>query len=91
MQKKNKKELQKLLQKNLPNKFLIIAECVRRKIDQKVISDMSNYDPWFVREISEIIEFEFVLEKNKISKRFIYELRSLDFLMKNFANLKLLY
>ncbi len=75
--KKNKKELLSLLKENLPNKFLIIAECVRRKIDQKVIADMSNYDPWFVREISEIIEFEFVLEKNKISKE-IY-LRAKEF------------
>ncbi len=68
LEKKNNKELITLLKENIPNKFLVIAECVRKKIDLKKISTSSNYDPWFVREIAEIVETENLLKKQLISK-----------------------
>ena len=68
LKKKNEKELIKLLEENRPNKFLIIAECIRRKIKSQIISKISNYDPWFVREIGEIILTENLLKNNNISK-----------------------
>ena len=61
--KKNKKTLLKLVDQNIPNKFLIIAECLRRGIPQQQISKKSGYDNWFLREISELIDTENQLKK----------------------------
>ncbi len=60
---KKKNEILKLLEKNLPNKFLIIAEALRRNIKINVIKQKSGYDNWFIREISEIIKYEKLLQK----------------------------
>ena len=79
LRKKTKKELIYLLKENLPNKFLIIAECVRKKIDLRKISEVSNFDPWFVREISELVEYEEFLKTNKISKNIYLEAKELGF------------
>ena len=68
MKKKSKSELIELLKENRPNKFLVIAECIRKKIDLKKIVDSSGYDPWFVREIYELVEYEKILKNKKISK-----------------------
>ena len=46
--KKNKNQLLELLRKNLPNKFLIIAESIRKKISIKNIVKHSQYDSWFI-------------------------------------------
>ena len=76
LEKKNKNQLINLLKENRPNKFLIIAECVRKKIDLTKIALASNYDPWFIREISEIIQTENII-KNKVISKEIY-LKSKD-------------
>ena len=61
--KENKKTLFKLVDQNIPNKFLIIAECLRRGIPLQQISKKSGYDNWFLREISELIDTENQLKK----------------------------
>ena len=70
-----------LLSKNLPNKFLIIAECIRRKISVETIVKKSGYDPWFVREISEIINTESLI-KHKMSLNIYLKAKVKDFLTK---------
>ncbi len=68
LKRKKNIELIKLLKENRPNKFLVIAECFRRKINLRTIEKASNYDPWFVREIAELIKTESLIKTNKISK-----------------------
>ena len=60
---KKKNEILKLLDVNLPNKFLIIAEALRRNIKINIIKQKSSYDHWFIREISEIIKYEKLLKR----------------------------
>ena len=60
----NKKELEKKLKKNLPNKILLVAEAIRKKINIKKIQKLSKIDNWFIEQIKEIVEVE-----NKIQKR----------------------
>jgi len=60
---KNKEKLKILLEKNLPNKFLIIAEALRKGIDVNTVIKKSKYDYWFIREIEEIVKLENVLKK----------------------------
>ena len=67
LKKKNTKQLINLLKENRPNKFLVLAECIRKKIKLSKIAEASNYDPWFIREISEIILTENLLRREKIS------------------------
>ncbi len=65
---KGNNELIQLLKENRPNKFLVIAECFRRKINLRTIEKASKYDPWFVREISEIINTENLIKRNTLSR-----------------------
>ena len=79
LRKKNKSELINLLKQNRPNKFLVIAECIRKKIDLQKIIYSSNYDPWFVREIYELVELEKVLRNKKISKEIYIQAKESGF------------
>ena len=60
----NKKDIKKKLKKNIPNKILLVAEAFRKKIDIKIIQNLSKIDPWFLEQIKEIVETE-----NKIQKK----------------------
>ena len=60
---KKKEQLKTLLEKNLPNKFLIIAEALRKGIDINTVIKKSKYDYWFIREIDEIVKLENTLKK----------------------------
>ncbi|MBC33959.1 MAG: carbamoyl phosphate synthase large subunit [Rickettsiales bacterium] len=64
---KKNSELIMLLKENLPNKFLIIAECLRRKIPTKKVVKNSMYDDWFVRQIQELVHTETLLKKEKFN------------------------
>ena len=67
---------------NLPNKFLIIAECIRRKVSIEKIVSKSGYDSWFVGEIREIINTESQI-KNGISSEVYLKAKVRGILMKN--------
>jgi len=60
----NKKNIEKELKKNIPNKILLIAEAFRKKIDIKKIQNLSRVDNWFLGQIKEIVE-----DENKIQKK----------------------
>ena len=78
LKEKNKDELLELLSKNLPNKFLIIAESIRKKISIENIIKYSQYDSWFIHEISEIIDFENILLKN-FNEEILLKAKSIGF------------
>ena len=50
----------------MPNKFLVISECIRKKISIDRIVKKSGYDEWFIREIAGIVETESLI-KQKMS------------------------
>jgi len=54
----NKKDIEKELKKNIPNKILLVAEAFRKKIDIRRIQTLSNIDNWFLQQIKEIVEAE---------------------------------
>ena len=54
----NKKDIEKELKKNIPNKILLVAEAFRKKIDIKKIQNLSKIDNWFLEQIKEIVEAE---------------------------------
>jgi len=60
----NKKDIEKELKKNIPNKILLVAEAFRKKINIKRIQNLSKIDHWFLEQIKEIVEVE-----NKIQKK----------------------
>ena len=60
----NKKEIEKELKKNIPNRILLAAEAFRKKINIKRIHQLCKIDPWFLEQIKEIVD-----EENKIQKR----------------------
>ncbi len=75
---KNKSELLNLLKKNLPNKFLVIAESFRKNIPIQNIVKNTKYDYWFVREISELVDAEKKLKK-KINDDIYLKSKSIGF------------
>jgi carbamoyl-phosphate synthase large subunit len=60
----NKKNIEKELKKNIPNKILLVAEAFRKKIDIKKIQNLSKIDNWFLEQIKELVD-----EENKIKKK----------------------
>ena len=52
----NKKEIEKKLRENIPNKLLLVAEAFRKKINIKRIHNLSKIDPWFLEQIKEIVD-----------------------------------
>ena len=43
----NKKQIEKKLIENIPNKILLVAEAIRKKINLKRIFTLCKIDPWF--------------------------------------------
>ena len=64
------KELKKKLGQNLPDKLIIVAEALRRKFNIKNIYKLTNIDPWFLEQISELIIEEKKLIKYGVPKTF---------------------
>ncbi len=87
LEKQNKSQLISLLKENRPNRFLVIAECIRKKINLKKIALVSGYDPWFIREISEIVEFENLIKSTKITKDIYLTAKSAGFSDEKIAQL----
>mgnify|MGYP001390082556 FL=1 len=85
----NKKEIEKKLKINIPNKLLLIAEAIRKKINLKKIQKLSGIDPWFLEQIKEIIEAENQIKKKGIPKEFneFNRLKSIGFSDKKIAQL----
>ena len=67
----NKKQIQKKLKENVPNKILIVAEAFRKKINIKKIQNLSKIDNWFLRQIKEIIDTEIKIKNKGLPKNFI--------------------
>ena len=85
----NKKEIEKKLKINIPNKLLLIAEAIRKKINLKKIQKLSGIDTWFLEQIKEIIEAENQIKKKGIPKEFneFNRLKSIGFSDKKIAQL----
>ncbi len=64
------KELKKKLGQNLPDKLIIVAEALRRKFYMKDIYKLTNIDPWFLEQISELVDEEINLKKNGVPNTF---------------------
>ncbi len=85
----SKKEIEKKLKINIPNKILLVAEAIRKKINLKKIQRFSGIDPWFLEQIKEIVEEENKLKKKGIPKKFedFNKLKSMGFSDKKIAEL----
>ena len=85
----NKKEIEKKLKINIPNKLLLVAEAIRKKINLEKIQKLSGIDPWFLEQIKEIIEAENQIKKRGIPKEFneFNRLKSIGFSDKKIAQL----
>ncbi len=70
LNKLSNKELSKKLSQNLPDKLIIVAEAFRRKINLKNIYKLTNIDPWFLEQISDLVKEEKKLSKNGMPKTF---------------------
>ncbi len=87
----NKKEIEKKLKINIPNKVLLVAEAIRKKINLKKIQKLSGIDPWFLDQIKEIVEEENKIKKDGVPKNFedFNKLKSMGFSDKKISELSL--
>ena len=51
----SKKQIEKKLKENIPNKILLVAEAIRKKINLNRIFALSKIDPWFLEQILSLI------------------------------------
>ncbi|MDC1128705.1 carbamoyl-phosphate synthase large subunit [Candidatus Pelagibacter sp.] len=66
----NKNQIEKKLKENIPNKILLVAEAVRKKINLKRIFALSKIDPWFLEQIKEIVDNEAKIKNKGLPKDF---------------------
>ena len=66
----NKRELEKNLKKNVPNKILLVAEAFRKKINIKKIQRLSKIDNWFLEQIKEIVNTENEIKKRGLPRKY---------------------
>ncbi len=66
----NKDQIEKKLKENIPNKILLVAEAIRKKINLKKIFTLSKIDPWFLEQIKEIVVNENKIKNNGLPKDF---------------------
>jgi carbamoyl-phosphate synthase large subunit len=64
------KEIEKKLKENIPNKILLVADAIRKKIKIDKIHKLSKIDPWFIEQIKDIVEVENDIKKNGIPKNY---------------------
>ena len=64
----SKKEIEKELKKNIPNRILLAAEAFRKKINIKRIHQLCKIDPWFLEQIKEIVDEENQIQKKGLPK-----------------------
>jgi len=85
----NKRQIEKKLKENIPNKILLVAEAMRKKIKLKRIYNLSKIDPWFLNQIKEIIENEIKIKNNGLPKNFddFNQIKSIGFSDKKLSEL----
>ena len=85
----NKKEIGKKLKINIPNKLLLVAEAISKKIKLKKIQKLSGIDSWFLDQIKEIVEEENKIKKDGVPKNFedFNRLKSMGFSDKKISEL----
>ena len=67
----NKQQIEKNLKKNIPNKILLVAEAFRKNFKLEKIYNLSKIDPWFLKQIKEIVKNENRIKNNGIPNNFI--------------------
>jgi len=66
----NKKQIEKKLRETIPNKILLVAEAIRKKINLSRIYKLSKIDPWFLEQIKELIDCETKIKSKGLPKNF---------------------
>ena len=66
----SKQQIEKKLKENIPNKILLVAEGIRKKISLDRIFKLSKIDPWFIGQIKEIVDCEINLKKIGLPRNF---------------------
>jgi carbamoyl-phosphate synthase large subunit len=66
----NKRQIEKKLKENIPNKILLVAEAIRKKINLNKIFALSKIDPWFLGQIKEIVDNENKIRNKGLPKDF---------------------
>ncbi len=85
----NKNQIEKKLRENIPNKLLLVAEAIRKKINLKRIFKLSKIDPWFLEQIKEIVESENRIKNKGLPKNFgeFNKIKSIGFSDRKLAEL----
>ncbi len=60
----NQKIIEESLKELTPDRVLKAAHAIRHNISLEKICDITNYDPWFIREIKKIIDVEYEIKQN---------------------------
>ncbi len=83
------KEVRSKLAQNLPDKLLIVAEALRRRIPVKNIYKITQIDPWFLEQISDLVIEEKKLKRKGIPKTFeeLSQIKSIGFSDEKIAEL----
>ncbi len=88
IKKMSKKNLSNLLKKNIPNKFLVIAQALRMGIKNDEVAKISNYDQWFINEIADLVKTEKKLKESSLNRELYLQAKSQGFSDEKIIELK---
>jgi carbamoyl-phosphate synthase large subunit len=85
----NRREVEKKLKENIPNKILLIAEAFRKKIKIEKIYRLSKIDTWFLEQIKELVDVESKILKKGLPKNYdiFNKIKSMGFSDKKLSEL----
>ncbi len=85
----NKKQIEKKLKENIPNKIMLVAEAIRKKINLAKIHNLSKIDPWFLEQIKEIVDSEIKIKNRGLPINFneFNKIKSIGFSDKKLSEL----
>ena len=67
------------LKTNIPLRILYVAEGFRKGLDENEIHQLCKIDPWFLRQIKEIVDAEKVINQNVFDKNTFQLIKSIGF------------
>jgi carbamoyl-phosphate synthase large subunit len=67
------------LKTNIPLRILYVAEGFRKGLDENEIHQLCKIDPWFLRQIREIVDAEKVINENVFEKNTFQLIKSIGF------------
>ncbi len=83
----NLEKIKEKLKINIPLRILYVADAFRKGLKLQEIYELCKIDPWFLRQIKEIVEAESLIKKDSLEKNLFRSMKSIGFTNQKIAEI----